>query len=175
MVIAHYRITANIGEGCMGEVYLADDTSLGRKVALKCLSAALRQDPIAHNRFLREARSAAALDHPYICSIHEVAEAEGTDYIVMEYVQGQTLRDKLETGHLPRKGAVWIAVEVCEALELAHGQGAFKNRCCACSTPLSRIRNSNYMKRVTASGSRTRRSGTSSRFWTSISAWRNEL
>ncbi len=122
-IIAHYRITARIGEGGMGEVYLADDTSLGRKVALKCLPAALRQDPIAHKRFLREAKSAAALDHPYICSIHEVGEAEGADYIVMEYVYGQTLRDKLEAGPLPLKVAVWIAVEVCEALELAHGQG----------------------------------------------------
>jgi serine/threonine protein kinase len=104
----------------MGEVFLAEDTSLNRKVALKFLPTELQQDAVAHKRLLREAHSAAALDHPYICSIHETAESEGKDFIVMEYVDGQTLQDRLAKGPLPLKEAIQIASEVAEALEEAH-------------------------------------------------------
>ena len=121
--LGHYRVLEKIGQGGMGEVFLADDTSLHRKVALKFLPAEMQQDVTAHKRFLREAQSAAALDHPYICSIHEVREAEGKDFIVMEYVDGQTLRDKLAQGPLPIEEALKIASEVAEALEAAHGKG----------------------------------------------------
>ena len=121
--IAHYRIQAKIGQGGMGEVFLADDTSLHRKVALKFLPPEMQQDPVAHKRFLREARSAAALDNPYICSVHEVGEFEGKDFIVMEYVDGQTLMDKLRRGRLPLNQALQIATEVAEALQTAHGKG----------------------------------------------------
>ena len=87
----HYRITDKLGEGGMGVVFLAQDLSLGRKIALKFLSEELRDDPAAHKRQLLEARAAAALDHSNICNIHEIVEAEGQSFIVMEYVEGQSL------------------------------------------------------------------------------------
>jgi formylglycine-generating enzyme required for sulfatase activity/dienelactone hydrolase/predicted Ser/Thr protein kinase len=121
--LGHYQITEKLGQGGMGEVFLADDLSLGRKVALKFLPPEMQQDDIAHKRFVREARSAAALDHPYICSIHEVGEFEGKDFIVMEYVDGQTLAEKLSHGQLPLKEALRLAEEVAEALEQAHDRG----------------------------------------------------
>ncbi len=121
--IAHYRVLEKIGEGGMGEVFLADDTSLHRKVALKFLPPVMQQDLAAHKRFIGEARAAAALDHPYICHINEVAQFEGHDFIVMEYVDGGTLKDRLARGPLPLKEALQIADEVAEALEAAHGKG----------------------------------------------------
>jgi serine/threonine protein kinase/dienelactone hydrolase len=121
--LGHYQITEKLGEGGMGEVFLADDTSLHRKVALKFLPPEMQQDATARKRFLREAHSAAALDHPFICSIHEVGESEGKGFIVMEYVDGQTLRDKVARGPLPLKDALQIAYEVAEALDAAHGKG----------------------------------------------------
>jgi serine/threonine protein kinase len=121
--VSHYRIIEKIGQGGMGEVFLADDTSLHRKVALKFLPPDMQQDSAAHKRFLREARSAAALDHPYICHINEVAESGGRDFIVMEYVEGQSVKDRLEKGPLSPDEALPIAIEVAEALEAAHGKG----------------------------------------------------
>ena len=121
--VSHYRIIEKIGQGGMGEVFLAEDTSLHRKVALKFLPPEMQRDPVAQKRFLREAHSAAALDNPYICSIHEVGEFEGKNFIVMEYVDGQTLMDKLRRGHLPLKQVLQIATEVTEAMEAAHGKG----------------------------------------------------
>jgi TolB-like protein/predicted Ser/Thr protein kinase len=121
--LGHYRILEKIGQGGMGEVFLAEDTSLHRKVALKFLPPAMQQDEAAHKRFIREARSAAALDHPYICSIHEVGESDGQEFIVMEYVAGQSLKDRLAQGPLPLQEALPIAIEVAEALEAAHARG----------------------------------------------------
>ena len=86
--IGHYRILEKLGEGGMGEVFLAQDTSLDRKVAIKVLAETSRQDRTAKKRLLREARLAAALDHPYICGIHELLEVGDTSCIVMEYVEG---------------------------------------------------------------------------------------
>jgi eukaryotic-like serine/threonine-protein kinase len=120
--VAHYRIVEKIGEGGMGEVFLADDTSLRRRVALKFLPAETHRDPLARKRFLREAHSAASLNHPFICSIHQVGEHEGEDFIVMEYVDGDTLKNKLAHGPLPLKDALQIAIEIAEALEAAHGK-----------------------------------------------------
>ena len=122
--VSHYRVIEKLGEGGMGAVYLAEDTSLKRQVALKFLSLHLLQDETARRRFLREAESAAALEHPYICNIKEIAQTDDAqDFIVMEYVEGQTLREKLEEGLVPVSEAVRIAVEVAEALELAHERG----------------------------------------------------
>ncbi|MDA2925294.1 serine/threonine-protein kinase [Acidobacteria bacterium AH-259-L09] len=105
------------------QVYLAQDTSLDRKVALKFLSDFMQEDPTARKRFLREAKSAAALDHPYICHIHEVGEVEGKSFIAMEYVQGTTLQDRLGGDPLSVKEALQTAAEVAEALEEAHKRG----------------------------------------------------
>jgi TolB-like protein/Tfp pilus assembly protein PilF/predicted Ser/Thr protein kinase len=121
--LGRYRVLEKIGRGGMGEVFLAEDTSLHRRVALKFLPPERQQDAEAHRRFIREARSAAALDHPYICHINEVAEAEGQDFIVMEYVDGQTLRAKIGRGPLPSGETLQIGIEVAEALETAHGKG----------------------------------------------------
>ena len=121
--ISHYKVIEKIGQGGMGEVFLAHDTSLDGKVALKFLPEELQQDSTARKRFLREAKSAAALDHPYICHIHEVGEVEGKSFISMEYVQGETLKEKLAKGPLPLNDALEQATEVAEALEEAHKHG----------------------------------------------------
>ena len=107
----------------MGEVYLAEDTKLDRKVALKFLPEEMQRDETARKRFLREAKSAAALDHPYVCNIFEIGEAEGKDFISMEYVQGKTLKDKLAEGPLDLRETLQLAAEISEALEEAHKQG----------------------------------------------------
>jgi serine/threonine protein kinase/dienelactone hydrolase len=122
-IISHYRILKKIGQGGMGEVFLAHDTFLDRKVAVKFLPESLLQDETARRRFLREAKLSAALDHPYICSIHEVAEAENKSFIVMEYIEGQTLRERLDKGPLPLKDALEWAIEITEALSAAHEKG----------------------------------------------------
>ena len=112
--VSHYRILEKLGEGGMGEVYLAEDTSLDRKVALKFLPPLLQDDEIAHRRFLREAKSAAGLDHPYICNIHEVSQTdEGQDFIVMEYVEGLTLQDKLAAVDRAEPSKPHLATSLC--------------------------------------------------------------
>ena len=104
----------------MGEVFLADDTQLGRKVAIKFLTEALENDPTARERLHREARSAAALDHPYICKIFELAEIDGRTGIVMEYVSGETLQAHMRRSPLSAADALAIAGEIAEALDEAH-------------------------------------------------------
>ncbi|MBZ5500126.1 MAG: protein kinase [Acidobacteriia bacterium] len=121
--ISHYRITEKIGAGGMGEVFLAEDTSLNRKVAMKFLPPEMQRDETAHRRFIREARSAAALDHPFICHINEVAKSGDRDVIVMEYVEGQSLKDKILQGPLPAEEVLTFGVEVADALEAAHAKG----------------------------------------------------
>jgi len=121
--LGRYRVLEKIGRGGMGEVFLAEDTSLHRRVALKFLPPEMQQDADALRRFVREARSAAALDHPYICHINEVAESDGRNFIVMEYVDGQALRAKIGQGPFLLEETLRIGIEVAEALEAAHGKG----------------------------------------------------
>ena len=122
--VSHYRVDAKLGEGGMGEVYRAEDTLLGRKVALKFLPHHLHYDAVAHKRFLREARSAAALDHPHICKIFEVAKTEeGREFIAMEYVEGETLQERLARGSPSLKDTLKWGAELAEALESAHNRG----------------------------------------------------
>ena len=99
--ISHYKVLEKLGQGGMGEVFLAQDKKLGRNVALKFLPETLQQNPAIQKRFVREARFAAAMDHPYICKIYETQEIEGLTFIAMEYVEGQTLSAKLAQGRLP--------------------------------------------------------------------------
>ena len=115
-----YRILDSLGKGGMGEVFLADDTQLGRKVAIKFLTEALEADPMARERLQREARSAAALDHPYICKIYEIATVDGRTGIVMEHVSGETLQASLARGPVSPRRALEIAGEIAEALDEAH-------------------------------------------------------
>jgi len=121
--IKQYEILRLLGKGGMGEVYLAHDAILDRKVALKFLPDELESDPQIKDRFLREAKSAAALDHPFICQIHETGEMGGKAFIVMEYVEGLTLKEKMEAAKLPLRDALQIVLEVTEALEVAHSKG----------------------------------------------------
>jgi len=121
--ISQYRILRPLGKGGMGEVFLAEDTILQRKVALKFLAPDLDHNTAVPKLLLREARAAAGLDHPYICKIHEIGEAEGRHFIAMEYVEGTTIREMLSTGPLPLDQVLHIAMEMAEALDGAHRQG----------------------------------------------------
>ena len=107
----------------MGEVYLAQDTTLPRKVALKLLPQETQGERTSRSRLLREARAAATITHPFICAIHELGEFEGTDYIAMEYVEGRTLEERLSQGPLSPQESLPLAAEIAEALEKAHDQG----------------------------------------------------
>src|SRR6202171_1952337 len=97
--VSHYRIVSKIAAGGMGEVYLAQDTKLDRKVALKILPADLATNQDRMRRFVQEAKAAAALNHPNIAHIYEIGDSEGTNFIVMEFVDGQTLREKIHREH----------------------------------------------------------------------------
>ncbi len=121
--IGSYRIVSLLGAGGMGEVYLAEDATLGRKVALKFLPEQMRQNELAQKRFLREAKSAAALDHPYICKIYEIGEAEKAPYLAMEYVRGTTLDEGFSKRTPPLEQALKTALQIAEALGAAHREG----------------------------------------------------
>ncbi len=121
--VSHYRILSELGSGGMGVVYRAEDLSLGRQVAIKFLSPQLDADPESRRRFLHEARAAAALDHSGICTVYETGDVDGHPFIVMAFIEGQTLRDRIARGPLPLPEAVGIAAQVAEALHGAHGKG----------------------------------------------------
>ncbi len=121
--INHYRILAPLGTGGMGEVYLAEDAKLARQVAIKFLPTALVADEQAKRRLLREARAAAALDHPNICSIYEVGEEAGRSFIVMQYIKGETLAARIGRARLGLHEVLAVAIQVAEALQEAHQHG----------------------------------------------------
>src|SRR5262245_12725292 len=118
-----YEIDAPLGAGGMGEVYAARDTRLDRSVAIKVLSPELAADPESRSRFNREARAVAALNHPNICTIHDVGEWDGLPFFAMELIEGQTL-DRRIAGHpLPVADALDYALQICAGLEAAHARG----------------------------------------------------
>jgi len=119
----HYRILKKIGQGGRGEVFLAEDTILDRKVALKFLSSSTERRPDVRARFLLEAKCAASIDHPFICKVYETGEAEGQGFIALEFVEGQTLGDKLSAGPLPLEEALTIAIQIAEGVAAAHERG----------------------------------------------------
>jgi len=121
--ISHYRVLSQLGAGGMGVVYGADDTRLGRQVALKFIPQDLARDRQAVERFRIEARATSALNHPNICTIHDIGEDDGQPFIVMEWMKGQTLHDRISAGPLKILHIVDIGIEVADALDAAHTQG----------------------------------------------------
>jgi serine/threonine protein kinase len=118
-----FRIVCLLGAGGMGEVYRAQDTRLTRSVAIKVLPSHLSNDVNLRQRFEREARAVSNLNHPHICTLHDIGRQDGIDFLVMEYLEGETLAQRLEKGRLPLKQALQFAVEMASALEDAHGHG----------------------------------------------------
>ncbi|HEU5239432.1 MAG TPA: protein kinase, partial [Pyrinomonadaceae bacterium] len=121
--VSHYRIIRKLGSGGMGEVFLAQDTKLERKVAIKMLPAKSIDDPYARKRLFREARTAATLDHPNICAIHEINEDADCVFIVMQYVEGETLGTRLLESPLRQEEVLDVGTQIAEALSEAHAVG----------------------------------------------------
>jgi len=118
-----YEIQSPLGAGGMGEVYRARDTRLERTVAIKVLPSHLSEHSEAKQRFDREARTISSLNHPHICTLFDVGHHDGIDYLVMEYLEGETLADRLRKGPLPVEQVLKHGVEICEGLERAHRNG----------------------------------------------------
>ena len=121
--VSHYAIVDTLGHGGMGVVYKATDTRLGRTVALKFLSDDLSRDPMAVERFVREARAASGLNHPHVCSVHDIGEHEGRHFIVMEYLEGAPLNQRIAGKPLPTDQILELGIQVADALAAAHHLG----------------------------------------------------
>ena len=121
-----YEIQSPLGAGGMGEVYKARDTRLDRTVAIKVLLAHVADDPDLRQRFEREAKTISSLNHPHICTLYDIGQQDGTDFLVMEYMEyleGETLAQRLTKGALPLDQALRYAIEIADALDKAHRKG----------------------------------------------------
>src|SRR3972149_10679951 len=118
-----YEVLSPAGAGGMGEVYRARDTRLDRVVALKVLPAHVAQDPERRQRFEREARAISSLNHPHIFSLYDIGRQDGVDYLVMEYLEGETLAARLERGALPSEQVLRTGIEIARGLAKGHRQG----------------------------------------------------
>jgi len=121
--LGRYEIQSPLGAGGMGEVYRAKDTRLDRTVAIKVLPSHLSSNTDLKQRFEREARAISSLNHPHICTLHDVGHQDGVDFLVMEYLEGETLAQRLKKGPLPLKETLNVGIEICEALDKAHRAG----------------------------------------------------
>src|SRR5512135_3173284 len=123
LTVSHYRILDKLGGGGMGVVYKAEDARLKRPVALKFLPEALSRDRLALERFEREAQAASSLNHPHICTIHDIDEHDGRRFITMELLEGRTLKQCILEGRLGMDEILTVALEVADGLEAAHAKG----------------------------------------------------